>query len=320
MPDLSASYFGDIKDIDKSVLKRLIVSNFGDAVEETLTKWGWEGQLVTTIGLGLSVDGSIIEAGEVLMRGGLTADPIVIPAAKIWDGVAKNVNLTISSLDSKRFSFKNGTLGSDFLWQDQVDFHLSKDGQPIMPPDYAAQNIGSFCLKLVIYLDKMSNTRKGLGPTIKFVVLCYPYAASELAELTDAAQSTNWPGIRILEGNSSLFPKLGATEIWGVPILPLICVKQRSSGSAKFPPGSSMKFAIAEIMRTAVLPNACATRAAWVKKCQELYSSETGPDPRTPLITWPTAQEPLIDQGTINVNWYSLLARSLPLDDTRHYV
>lgn len=297
MIQLEERFFRGEKDLERETANKLFVSNFGSDIEGALTGMGWVGELVTATGLVLSMDGTRVTHGEILVRGSLIDGTIAIQANKMWDGPQKDVLLTISTLRGEDFSFKNGTLCSDFLDQSMVKFHFSKAGQPILPTDFGAHKIGPFSLRMIMYLDKGCNHKKVAAPFLKFIVIACPYSPTQLKELSAWTQGAAWPGIKILEGNSTLFPR-AFEGLWGAPILPLMLSADGSTGlNPAYPSGPKLRYAIAELFRTALLPTACGSRGPLFRKCQEAIDHSTRHTVRQPLICWPKVNKPRSESG-----------------------
>ena len=64
MPDLNKKYFSGEKDITAEKGKELVTKGDSEDVIRTLTKLGWEGQLIATVTIKVSVDGRRAEDGQ----------------------------------------------------------------------------------------------------------------------------------------------------------------------------------------------------------------------------------------------------------------
>ena len=288
MPSLDPKYFEGEGDLHPEIVAKLTVNGLDDQILTALTTHAWEGQLVACVGLSISADGSAVSAARFLLRGGLCPTPVKIKANLLWR-TAADVSLHITVPEGQHFSFAGGSLCSDYLDQSAVKFNVSKGQEPIMPGDYAAHKIGQFCLRIVAHLDKTSNGRA--GPHIKLTTLVFPASAEATLDENGGAQSPSWPGFRVLEGAAPLFPRPPA-GFWGAPILPLIAVQDRAAASQAVPDGVTMRFALAELMRTAALPTVCVTKPARAKTIRSMQRIPENLDPRTPCITWPPAPRP----------------------------
>ena len=64
MPDLNKKYFPGEKDIAAEKGKELVTKGDSEDVIRTLTKLGWEGQLIAAVTIKVSVDGRRAEDGQ----------------------------------------------------------------------------------------------------------------------------------------------------------------------------------------------------------------------------------------------------------------
>jgi len=288
MPTLDEKYFANECDLREEHIARITVHGLGEQVNAVLTAHGWEGQLAASVGLTVSADGSAVSAALFLLLGELNPTPISIKANLLWR-TAADVTLHIAPLTGQQFSFAGGSLCSDYVDHSAVQYHLSKSQQPIMPADYKAHKIGGFCLRTVAHLDKSSNGRA--GPLIKLTTLVFPGSAAETLDSDGGAQSPSWPGFRALEAAAALFPRppLG---LWGAPILPLLAVHERAEACQAVPDGTTLRFAIAELMRTAALPTVCVSKPARATTIRSMQQIPENLEPRMPTITWPPANTP----------------------------
>ena len=293
MPTLDGEHFGGEKDLPQEVIDRLTVGGFNEELFPALTRHGWEGQLVACVGLTISADGSAVSSARFMLQGALTPTPVSIKANLLWKAAA-DVTLNITLPAGQYFSFAGGSLASDYVDHSAVRFNVEKGQAPVMPGDYDAHKIGKFCLRIIAHLDKSSNGRA--GPHVKFTTLIFPDSAADTLDSDDGAQSPSWPGFRLLEGAAGLFPKPTQGQ-WGAPILPLLATHERAGNCQDMPDGATMRFAIAELMRTAALPTVCVTKAARAKTIRSMQRVPENLDPRTPTITWPPATRPPPAEG-----------------------
>ena len=68
MPDLDDKHFKGNSDIPAEKVKELLTKGNREATIETLTKLGWEGQLIATLNIKVSVDGKRAEDGLFNIR------------------------------------------------------------------------------------------------------------------------------------------------------------------------------------------------------------------------------------------------------------
>ena len=293
MPTLDGKYFTGENDLQPEVRDRLLVGGFNDELFPALTRHGWEGQLVACVGLTISADGSAVSAARFMLQGALSPNPVSFKANLLWRAAA-DVTLSITLPAGQLFSFAGGTLCSDYVDSSAVRFNVAKGQEPVMPGDYGAHKVGNFCLRIVAHLDKSSNGRS--GPHIKFTTLIFPDSATATLDSDNGAQSPSWPGFRLLEGAAALFPK-PAPSTWGAPVLPLLATHERAANCLAVPDGVTMRFAIAELMRTAALPTVCITKAARAKTIRSMQRVPENLDPRSPTITWPPSARPAPAEG-----------------------
>ena len=91
MPDLNKKYFSGEKDITAEKGKELVTKGDSEDVIRTLTKLGWEGQLIAAVSIKVSVDGRRADDGQFSLRGALASDPISVQAAKLWEKADEDV-------------------------------------------------------------------------------------------------------------------------------------------------------------------------------------------------------------------------------------
>ena len=295
MTALDGKFFTGDGDLPADVRQQITVDDFHESVETALRSAGWEGQLVSTVGLTVSADGLLVQNARFCMRGALHDEAIVIKASQIWEGASKEMSLHLTLPDSGAFQFNGGELCSDYLAQALVKFSFVRDGnQVVLPTEWEANKLGRFSLRLMAHLDKSSNGR--VGPNFRISVLLFPLSVDELQELSGATQCAAWPGFRILEGKSELFPK-APLGTWGCPIFPLLNTRQRAAGCAALPSGAHLRHAIAELVRSAALPTACRSRTGLSKSMEEMAADPSLCEPRSPDIVWPEAPRPAANPG-----------------------
>ena len=78
MPDLNKKYFSGEKDIAAEKGKELVTKGDSEDVIRTLTKLGWEGQLIAAVTIKVSVDRRRAEDGQFSLRGALASDTIKV--------------------------------------------------------------------------------------------------------------------------------------------------------------------------------------------------------------------------------------------------
>ena len=68
MPDLNEKHFSGESDITTEKARELTTKGNIEAVNENLTKLGWEGQPIATVNLRISTDGRRVEDGQFNLR------------------------------------------------------------------------------------------------------------------------------------------------------------------------------------------------------------------------------------------------------------
>jgi len=295
MVSLDTKFFQGDGDLPLDIRDRVTISDFHESTATALRSAGWEGQLISTVGLGISADGQLVQNATFIMQGALHNAAIPLKASGIWEGASKDVTMHITLPDCSAFQFTGGELCSDFLPQALVKTAFTREGgQPVLPTEWEAYKLGSYSLRLIAHLDKSSNGRA--GPHFRVSVLLFPLSVDELLELSEAVQSPAWPGIRILEGKSELFPR-APPGIWGCPLFPLINTSNRAEGCDVLPSGPRLRYAIAELLKSAVLPTAC--KGAGLRKQMEgMAADPEAYEARQPAVTWPTAPRPADNTGS----------------------
>ncbi len=238
MPDLKQQFFQGGGDIPANWRDRLATSSYGAGLKDTLNALGWDGSISATVCLVLSADGLRVTNGCFSLWGLLSEEVIEVPASKLWEGTPRGISMQIRGLTGQAFTFSGGMLHSEYLDQVKVEVSFSKAGQPILPQDWPANNLGNVSFRAIAHLDKASN--RSSKPQIKFTILAVPMSADELVELSERTQHVSWPGIKILEGQADFFPQTGGDN-WGAPFWPLLCTWERASDSASCPPGEHLR-------------------------------------------------------------------------------
>jgi hypothetical protein len=206
----------------------------------------------------------------------MTQTPVPVKASTLWEGVPEDVTVQVSVPDCTNFQFTGGELCSEYLPQDAVKFVITRAGQPVLPTEWEALKIGPFSLRLVAHLGKTSNGRG--GPHFRLSVLMFPFSVDQLTDLSDATQSVSWPGIRILEGKSELFPR-PPLNFWGCPIFPLLNVQDRAENCTTLPTAAHLRHGISELMATAALPTACKSRSGLKRKMDDMVEDPEASEP-----------------------------------------
>ena len=206
MPVLEERYFSGKSEIPDHKRSDLETGCSEASIRETLTKLGWEGQTVASVILKISADGRQVTAGQFQLEGALTPTPVVIQASKLWEKADGDIVLSVEVPSGSAFVFEGGRLTSDYLDHETVKYRFSRGDQVLAEAEREASGVGPFCLRILAHLGKTSNG--GTGPNIKYTMLALPQSASDTLELSGAAQSPSWPGIKVLERHASCFPRL----------------------------------------------------------------------------------------------------------------
>ena len=303
MPDLDPKWFSGAAELPPDISSKLTVEDFHGLTDRALTALGWEGQLISVAGLSISQDGTLVQNARFLARGMLCTTPVPVKAANLWEGVPEDVMLQVTVPDCTNFIFSGGELCSDYLPQAAVKYVVTRGGQPVLPTEWEQLHIGDFTLRLIAHLGKTSNGRS--GPHFRMSVLMFPFSVEQLTDLTDATQSGSWPGIRIVEGKSELFPR-PPVGFWGCPLFPILNVQDRAANCSALPTANHLRYAIAELMGTAALPTACKSRSGLKKQMDAMTEDPEASEPTPPTVTWPPAPRPARQQGMLSTSKHSI--------------
>jgi len=292
MPVLDQRFFQGDERIPPDILSKLYVDSPSRVQPAVANRLGWDGKLAGTVILELAEGGATVRRGFFSLLGPLADQPVVIPAYKIWAGAARDITVTITLPPAEAFSFLDGTLASDYMDQDEINFVVSKGHTPILPTHYRRNHITGLALRMLVHLAKGSNGRGGLA--VKLTLLAFPRDVEDLREEGEATQHAGWAGIKIFEAESPLFPAAPLGQ-WGNPIYPLLY--RHSISAPCTATNQELRSAIAALMNTACTPTACTSTAA----LQRFWdSAQTDPDSvqaGQPNITWPHEERPARAEG-----------------------
>jgi hypothetical protein len=288
MAPLDGKWFSGKADLPLVIAENLVTASRGQPANATLGRNGWDGKVIAGIGLELSSDNRTVKYGQFFMRGQLSEELGEIQASRLWSKAAKDALVRIKFPHGGEFDFSDGTLTSDYLEGDSVQLSVEREEQQIPKEEWARIGIQKFSLRLVAHIDKTSNKTE---PKIKYTVLFFPALKEDMEELSDAAQGTAWPGLKILEGNARFFPRAPEGG-WGCPIYPLLCTGTPLTQLQVIPPGEHLRYAIGKIMETARLPVPCANSGTMRKKWEKLQDDPDSYEERVPMVVWPAQQEP----------------------------
>ena len=122
MTDLDPKFFQGNRDIPHELCQKLEVDNLLAKGNQALVSMGWEGQLVSVVGLTLNSDGTLVHNARFMMRGALCTGMIPVKISNIWEGASKDVFLNLVLPDAGEFQFSGGELYSEYLAQAKVKF------------------------------------------------------------------------------------------------------------------------------------------------------------------------------------------------------
>ena len=294
MPDLLEKHFAGERDIPAGKVKDLLTKGNREAVIDTLTRLGWEGQPIATVNLRVSADGERVEDGQFNIHGILSKETAKVQASKIWEKAEEDIILEVEVPPGELFEFEGGHLYSEYMDQEKVKYKVLKSGRFLTEAEKKENGVGEFCLRAIAHLGKASNGAS--GPTIKITLLVHHLGADGITNLSGVTQSPSWPGIKLLEGQCQLFPP-AAPGSWGAPILPLLNVENRANNSDITPKGEQLRFGIASIMRTAARPTGCVSLGGLKKYVTKMLKDMDAAAPNEPTITWPVVTQPGESEG-----------------------
>jgi hypothetical protein len=287
---LDQKFFEGGGDIDAILANKLVTVGLQDTLNETLTELGWEGQTVGIIGLYVAPDGNRITGAEFAVRGPLTDQNFTVQAAKWWD-CEKDLVIEFAAMNGAIFRFNRGEMCSEYIGQEMIDYTIKRNGVPLSREE--SDQLGNFSLRLICHLDKSSNGRN--GPHFKVTVLAFPNSPEEL-ENSAATSPANWPGIKIVEAKADMFPAARRGS-WGAPCYPILVICDRAAVRGSTPSGENLRFCMAQLLQTAILPTACTNRSGLNKMCQEVRDGDPAMTRRQPDVQWPNMPEPRTTQG-----------------------
>jgi len=283
MPPLHKKWFRQESDIDLDLAKTVAARDI-TAVHTVLNRINWHGERGAGVAVELSADNRHVARAQFFMRGVLSAQPGTFAASKMWERADKAVNVSITFPSGDAFNFSNGSLASDYVPGEAVKIACSKNGEVVLPTDYAAHGIGELTLRLIAYLDKGSNT--AAGPRVKFTVLGYPATEEQMFDMSDLAADIGWPGIKLLEGQADFVPP-PPQEGWGCPMLPVILPAADLTAVPNVPSGAELRYAVAKVMATARLPVPCTAVGPLMKRWAKLEEDPNSMEDRLPTVSWP---------------------------------
>ena len=210
--------------------------NTGEAVEEALRHFDWDGHAAGCTILNLAPDNGSVASGSFAVRGRLAKEEWKVDAAKIWSTAEQGLTLTLQIPGGSGFTFGGGGMCSDYLEGDQVEHCITtsgRGGQLVLQSNHKEKGVGTFCLRLVCHLQKAS-CRSGI--TLGLVVLLFPGTSEEVLNMSELAKSPSWPGLKVMEGEMPLLPTPSIP--WKCPALPLLLTGTPWAAMVTTPTGS----------------------------------------------------------------------------------
>lgn len=299
MAPLDKVMFAGGGNIDRESGERLEVKNWRDEVEEKLKQRGWDGTAgCCSVGLFLSADNALVEAGAFIVSGPVDGKQLCIEATRIWPNADARAALILRFRNGGIFTFSEGGLASDIIASEAVEHSLvaTADGRqpaPILAAQYEDWGWKGFCLRMLCHISKKSSTRSGV--IIGYTILLFPMEKEALLERYELAQSAAWPGIRIAEGQLPLLPR--PTTPWGCPVLPLLRTGTPLAEGGTLPSGEVLRAAIGAIMGQQATAETGRTGSAVLAKWEKLANNPEEMVLREGETTWPKTSMPAPNTG-----------------------
>jgi hypothetical protein len=158
LPTLDKKFFAGESDIPMEECAKLEIRNVTTDLEQCLREFGWQGGTAACIALSLSADNGKVARGEFVLVGPL-AD-YKEEAAKLWPGCNENVTMTNKMKTGAVFSFENGSLASEIVAQEKLEYAYYDQGTIILDVDYEEYGIGDFCARTVCSISKNSAVKE----------------------------------------------------------------------------------------------------------------------------------------------------------------
>ena len=267
--------------------QHLQIANSADAPRRLLDNWS--GTVMGFLSCKLSNDHESIDQMLFSLVGALFTDfdGLRLQANKYWD-VDASYTLEIPSFDSALFTFKNGSMQSEFLDHTKFKVDWFKDGVKLTPEQLSLANIPGFCLRFYA----VPNAPTWMGITI----VLYPLPKAQLLEDYPACLNPGFPGLRVYSAahcylgfsTKQLFDSLNP----GTPILPCVLAPGDWDEIPAHPSSMSLLKAMATTLRTAVAPATKKDLPNLSKKYEEIMlNGESAMRPTAPAYLWPTPSE-----------------------------
>jgi len=301
----STSGFSDPADLSLRVLRQLTIDSVKDFDTTLLSAVNWNRKALGCLSVSLSADNLRVEGASFHLLGSLW-DNKSFHAASFWTTV-NPTQLIISLPDLSLFKFPPGSLCSDYLASEDIEFYFTQNGQLVPPNLYLSTGLSAFCLRLFVYPTSDSYA--------KVSILIYPFPLTNLASYP-LYLDPNFPGLKLADYEFPLAPPSLLSPIndtWGFPLAPAIFRGSNWSDDSEVPSGVRLRIALSQLLRSATLPEVKANISGLKQRYALLL--EKGPSafkPKYPSLIWPPATTvpptDLPPQG-----WLILLAYLLPV-------
>ena len=278
----SAAGFSDPSDLSLSVLRDLSVSSINDFDTVLLTEVNWNKKALGCLSVSLSADNLRVEEATFHLLGSLW-DRKSFHAASMWTTI-NPTQLTISLPDLSAFSFSPGSLCSNYLSSEDLEFEFSQGGQLVPPNLYQATNLSSFCLRSFVHPTSDCYAK------VQFLI--FPFPLSVLAK-NPLYLDVNFPGLKLADYEFPLAPAALLSPIndsWGFPLAPAVFPGADWNDSAGVPSGIRLRIALSQLLRSPILPEVKANISGLKQRyAQILEKGSSTFKTKFPPLIWPPA-------------------------------
>ena len=299
-PPLIQSSTGFLNPTDLSAEETiaLSVTSSLDLPERLLRNLSWNGGAIGYLSLILSQDNRSVSSGTFHLAGSLF-DTKSFNAGVFWD-VSRPTTLSLAINDLSKFRFPGGNLVSSYVSSSEFPHAFSQDDATIDPDAYDEAGVSNFCLRAFAYPTSEA--------WAKIIILMFPCPEASLAD-NPKYTDVRFPGVKLADfvfplGPSSLTSPL--KRQWGFPLAPGIFPGMPISVATGVPSGRSLRLALTEMLRTAILPEVKANYATFHARCQDIINrGEAGLLSKLPPIMWPPlpATDP---DNSILIGWFNV--------------
>ena len=292
MPDIDRQLFKGNEALNTADWEKLTVADWSPRnVEGALERNGWEHKAAAAVAIRLKPDNSGPEAAKLLLAGSW-GDPLKVQAKRIFDGADEDTILEVELNDLAVFRFNENMMASRYTPQEAVK-HRYIQGEAVLEDeeDRMQQGIGDFSLRVVAGLSKACGVKYGIW--LQVTVLIYHLSAENMddREQWPLADSPEWPGIKLAEGQIPMIPtagkkaKLWDGRDWGAPIAPVVVPGVPWEAAPGPPDQQEVLAACAQLLNGGTAADSCANVGTMQKKW------ERGSVTRRPAEkSWPTPQ------------------------------